>query len=152
MSGRKTAFEMQKRRKEVANLYLKGYTQQQIADKLEVSRQTINGDVQAVLAQWRDETSHDMSERVAKQAMELADMRLRAWSAYQKAVGENRDGQSEKRPRSEKELNALALLLRIQEREAKLYGLDAPNRTEVSTPEPIQIKWLMSDESNDTDT
>ena len=149
MSGRKTAFEIQKRRKEVANLYLKGYTQQQIADKLEVSRQTINGDVQAVLAQWRDETSHDMSERVAKQAMELADMRLRAWSAYQKAVGENRDGQSEKRPRSEKELNALALLLRIQEREAKLYGLDAPSRTEVTNTEPIRIIWTFNDGTND---
>ena len=149
MSGRKTAFEMQKRRKEVANLYLKGYTQQQIADKLEVSRQTINGDVQAVLAQWRDETSHDMSERVAKQAMELADMRLRAWSAYQKAVGENRDGQSEKRPRSEKELNALALLLRIQERESKLYGLDAPSRTEVTNTEPIRIIWTFNDGTND---
>ena len=152
MSGRKTVFEMQKRRKEVASLYLKGYTQQQIADKLEVSRQTINGDVQAVLAQWREETSHAMSERVAKQAMQLEDMRLRAWTAYTKAVAENRDGQSEKRPRSEKELNAIALLLRIQEREAKLYGLDAPNRTEVSTPEPVQIKWLMSNESNNTDT
>ena len=152
MSGRKTVFEMQKRRKEVASLYLKGYTQQQIADKLEVSRQTINGDVQAVLAQWREETSHAMSERVAKQAMQLEDMRLRAWTAYTKAVAENRDGQSEKRSRGEKELNALALLLRIQEREAKLYGLDAPNRTEVSTPEPVQIKWLMSNESNNTDT
>ena len=152
MSGRKTVFEMQKRRKEVASLYLKGYTQQQIADKLEVSRQTINGDVKAVLAQWREETSHAMSERVAKQAMQLEDMRLRAWTAYTKAVAENRDAQSEKRPRSEKELNAIALLLRIQEREAKLYGLDAPNRTEVSTPEPVQIKWLMSNESNNTDT
>ena len=152
MSGRKTVFEMQKRRKEVASLYLKGYTQQQIADKLEVSRQTINGDVQAVLAQWREETSHAMSERVAKQAMQLEDMRLRAWTAYTKAVEENRDAQSEKRPRSEKELNAIALLLRIQEREAKLYGLDAPNRTEVTNTEPIQIKWLMSNESNNTDT
>ena len=152
MSGRKTVFEMQKRRKEVASLYLKGYTQQQIADKLEVSRQTINGDVKAVLEQWREETSHAMSERVAKQAMQLEDMRLRAWTAYQKAVEENRDAQSEKRPRSEKELNAIALLLRIQEREAKLYGLDAPNRTEVTNTEPIQIKWLMSNESNNTDT
>lgn len=150
MSKRRPDIEIVKRRKEVASLYLKGYTQQQIADRLEVSRVTINRDVQAVLAQWRDETSHDMSERVAKQAMELADMRLRAWSAYQKAVGESKE--NGQRPKSEKELNALALLLRIQEREAKLYGLDAPSRTEVSTPEPIQIQWLMSDESNDTDT
>ena len=152
MAGRRPDIEIVKRRREVARLYLKGYTQQQIADQLEVSRVTINRDVQAVLAQWQEETSHDTSERVAKQAMELADMRLRAWSAYQKAVGESKDGQAEKRPRTERELNALALLLRIQEREAKLYGLDAPTRTEVSTPEPIQIKWLMSDESNDTNT
>lgn len=150
MAGRRPDIEIIKRRKEVARLYLKGYTQQQIADQLDVSRVTINRDVQSVLAQWREETNHDTSERVAKQAMELADMRLRAWSAYQKAVGEGKD--AEKRPRTERELNALALLLRIQEREAKLYGLDAPSRTEVSTPEPIQIKWLMSDESNDTNT
>lgn len=153
MSSRRPKIEMIQRRKEVARLYLAGYTQLKIAEILGISRITVNRDVQAILAQWQEETNHDVGKLVAKQSMHIEDIRLRAWSAYQKAVGEGKDGElGEKRVRGEKELNALALLLRVLEREAKLYGLDAPTRTEVTNTEPIEVIWRMVDEADNSDT
>lgn len=70
---------------------------------------TINADVKAVNARWMAESTRNMGEARSQMLARLYDLR-------EKALGEKR----------------YELALRIEERIAKLLGLDAPARTEVT--------------------
>lgn len=57
MSIKSAAFERDARRRRVAELYLAGITQREIAKELDVSVGTINADIKAIQKQWRSEAS-----------------------------------------------------------------------------------------------
>ena len=126
---------IEKRRATVANMCLAGASSRDIAKQLGVSDATVSNDLKAMREYWKKEQVTATQEAIAQQLAELDWMRTQV------------------RGNSDVKLTLkIRTLLDIQQQEAKLLGLYAPTRTEVSAPEPIQIKWLMSDESNDTDT
>ena len=126
---------IEERRANIAILSRSGVQVQEIARQLGVSNATVSNDLKEIHAMWREEQIQAIDDAVARQLVELDFLR-------QECIREKGMKTSVK----------VKSLIDIQQQEAKLLGLYAPNRTEVSTPEPIQIKWLMSNESNDTDT
>lgn len=53
-------------RNRITELYLQGWTQQQIADELGISRQTVNADVKVLLSQWKKRRDHIQDEFASK--------------------------------------------------------------------------------------
>lgn len=122
--------QITERRRNVASLYLRGHTQQQIADVLQVSQPTVSNDVNWLLAQWRDEHQHETDLRVAKHLEELAAMRRDAWELV---------------PEGKERIDAL---LKIQDRETRLLGLDSPKRQQVEHSGDPVLKVIYTDERN----
>lgn len=108
--------ELENRRNSVAEAYLRGNTQQQIAAALGVSQATISKDVNFLLRAWREQREATIEDAVTLQIEELRRVRREAWRKY---------GKSE-------EYKWLDMVINIQKREATLLGLDAPKRSEIT--------------------
>ena len=106
---------IEQRRKLVAANLLGGMNYRELAEVCGVSIGTISSDVKIILGRWRKEQVADTSD-YAQMELRRLDKALNA--IWNKVI----DGQ----------LDALDRFLRIQERRAKLLGLDAPNETQLS--------------------
>lgn len=87
MSGRDKRPKIQRDRDRatVAELRLKGWTQQQIADYLEVDQSTISRDLRALELQWKESALRDFD---LDRAMELERLRLAEreyWQAWERS-------------------------------------------------------------------
>ena len=100
----------------VAHLYFRHITQVEIADKLNVSRQTVSRDIKALESMWRKRLIDDP---VAVRSRELAELRdMERECAVQYAAS------------TKKERGWVTTRLSVKERIAKLLGLDAPTKQE----------------------
>jgi predicted transcriptional regulator len=99
------------RRAQVAEMYRKGYTQMQIAVALGTTQGTVSRDVRWLLDEWQKTHVHEVNDAVTKQLDELRELRLNAWKQFE---------QTERKA-------WLDVILNVQEREAKLLGLNAPS-------------------------
>lgn len=124
----KTTVKTQERRKEVAKLYLRGVSQTEIAERLGVVQSTISKDVSALLEQWKATQERTIDDAVTRQLEELKQIISTAWQCL---------FQSESDDAKAKWLD---VIMKAQDRESKLLGLDAPKRTDVTTAgEPIKL-------------
>ena len=112
------------RRRRVVGFLLGHATQEEIARREGVNRQTINADVKALREMWRKELIDDPVAIKAQELAELNDMELDCIRGY--SLTHDRSWIAERRL--------------IKERKAKLLGLDAPVRQEHSGPEGGPIK------------
>ena len=108
----------------MAGFLLGHATQEEIARREDVNRQTINADVKALREAWRKELIDDPVAIKAQELAELNDMERDCIRGY--ALTHDRVWISERRL--------------IKERKAKLLGLDAPVRQEHTGPEGGPIK------------
>ncbi len=105
------------RRRNVASLRLRGFTQREIVDNLPrlkivnpetgdpYSLGTINGDIKAIREDWRRRAAEDMGEHIARILAELSEVKRAAWA--EKDFGSS---------------------LRAIEKEAKILGADSPDK------------------------
>lgn len=93
------------RRTEVSTLRLRGHTQREIADKLRVSVGTVNGDIKAIEADWREQAATDVQSYKGRILAELAEVKRAAWA--------QRD---------------FRVVLQAIKSECDLLGLDAPQK------------------------
>lgn len=123
------------------DLWVGGWSYSAIADRFKIGQKTVENK----LRRYRSQRTRDERETILVRESELLDhLRRRlleivdgdAMPAYQQgrpikdADGEPVDDHSQR-------LAAIDRLLRIQERQAKMLGLDAPARTEVITTEQV---------------
>ena len=73
------------RRKQVAELYLKGWSQPAIAQHLEVSQATICGDLKAIRQDWRDSAIRDFDALRDAELQKLDLIEKEAWSAWERS-------------------------------------------------------------------
>lgn len=118
---------VQARRERVASLRARGRTMREIASELAeegivnpdtlepYSLPTIKGDIDAIRRQWQGNANQDTAAMVADQLAEIAEVKRAAWGGKR-----------------------LDLVLRALEREAKLQGLDAPTRIDLSVMSQVQ--------------
>jgi len=148
------------RRRNVANLYLQGAWQPEIARQVGVSQSTISRDLAVVRRQWLKEASRDYDAKVAEELAKIDAVELEAWTEWNKSKDRKRAKKTTKESRKGQKVQSVeetttietllpeARYLEIIEkciaRRCKLLGLDAPERREVTGAEggPIQIETV----------
>lgn len=97
--AKRTPFEIERDRATIANLYLQGNTQQEIAGKLNLSRDAIQHDLMRIREQWQKSTIYDFNDAKTKALAELDHLKAVAWDAWERSKkGRKKTSQSETRP------------------------------------------------------
>lgn len=125
---------IEQRREQVAQLYLAGANQTAIAKQLGISQPTVVRDIQYVKAMWKESQIEAMDDAVTRHLTELDFIREQLRNDYQNS----------------KSITTLKELIRVQEREAKLLGLDAPVK-QVTNHSPQRIEIVFGDQDAPTD-
>jgi hypothetical protein len=73
------------RRKQVAELYLQGWSQPAIAHQMEVSQPTICADLKAIRRDWRDSAIRDFDALRDRELQKLDLIEREAWGAWQRS-------------------------------------------------------------------
>jgi transposase len=79
--ARKT--EIAQRRKNVAELYVQGWTQMQIADKLQIGQATVCYDLQKLQKEWRESRIRDFDAARELEIQKLDRVEREAWAAWE---------------------------------------------------------------------
>lgn len=134
---------IENRRQMVARLRLRGITQREIQQALEVqgsinpetkeawSLGTINADISVLEAEWRKRASDEIDNLKARQLAEIAEIKRQGWT--------NKD---------------LAIVLRALSMEVDIIGTKAPTRNEVTGKDggDLSIKLTWGDPGDNADT
>lgn len=141
-------------RQRIAELRLKAWTQQQIADEVGVSLSTVIRELAILHAHWREEASEDIAAIKARELHKLDRLESEAWRAWEasRKPGERKVYEGGKLSRKEvtgqtgdpRYLNAI---MGIQDRRSRLLGLDAPVKFAPTTPEGQAIDLRSHDAS-----
>lgn len=139
-----------------SDLFLKGYSYMAISEKLNkqlavwgetytITRQGVFHDIKDVLEEWRNEHKEDINTYVDRELKKLDKIECEAWSAWVNSLGERvrqRLRVDKDKPHQGPQLEEvtkesiggdprfLDLLMSVQQRRAKLLGLDAPVKIE----------------------
>lgn len=81
--ARKT--EIQQRRKQVAELYVQGWTQCAIAEKLNVTQACICIDLQKLMKEWRESRIRDFDTARELEIQKLDRLEREAWAAWERS-------------------------------------------------------------------
>jgi len=148
------------RRRNVANLYLRGDWQPAIAEKVGVSQSTISRDLAVVRKQWLKDASRDYDAKVAEELAKIDAIELEAWTEWEKSKDRKRAKKMTKKSLKGDavqlieetatietllpEARYLEIIQKCVVRRCKLLGLDAPERREFTGAEggPIQITTI----------
>jgi transcriptional regulator with XRE-family HTH domain len=113
---KRSRFQREKDRLTTEDLYLKGHTQQEIAERLGVTQQQISLDLKSIRKMWLKSLLHTHDEAVSIELARLDKIATEYWEVYHRSV--EADGVGDVRP--------LAGLADITQKRAKLLGLDQP--------------------------
>lgn len=140
MAKVRNPIQAQRDRVEVARLYLQGYTQLQIADKLEIDQSTVCRDLQVIKRQWRQEALGHANELIQAELERLRLIEQQAWDAWnhsrQNTIGatvheqlqEALGGNVATRSRTDSKVGEnsyLETILKVIQQRVKILGLDA---------------------------
>lgn len=147
-SGNKRA-EMIARREQVASMYLRGMSQQAIADNLGCGQATVSRDLTAIQADWHQSALIDIDEAKSRELARIDQLERTYWIEYElsredrestmtKAVqAGDATARKEATKRTEQRLGDPRYLSGIQwciERRCAILGIDAPKKQEHSGP------------------
>lgn len=131
--------EIAERREIVAAMLAQGVPQAVIAERLGHSRQTITADALHVVQKRTSELNEYADQIIAKQTAELEAIREKAWQVvrtkhYQitKEGTVAKDDEGRALLDTAPNVSAMQLLLKVQEREARMLGTDQPKKIDVN--------------------
>jgi len=84
LSSTEKLTRVQKRRR-IAQLCLRGATQQQIADELGVTQGAISQTIARISAEWQASAAKDIAECKARQLAEVSEVKAEAWAAWERS-------------------------------------------------------------------
>lgn len=90
-------FEIQQRRHAVAERYLLGQTQWQIARSLEVDQKTVSRDLEAIRSEWRSAALRNYDAKVDEELARLDRAEREYWSAWERSKQERQSSRTRKR-------------------------------------------------------
>lgn len=139
-------------RLEIAEMYLKGRYQSEIAAELGVSQSAISKNLKAVREEWLKSALVNFNEAISKELAKVDNLERVYWESWERSLTpfKSKTVKAKGNPRTEEELKASAeqtlktedrngdprYLQGVQwciEKRCKLLGLDAPDR--------VQIDW-----------
>lgn len=163
-AGKRTVEQREADKVFCTDLFVKGYAYREIATKLnehnrqkgltyELSYKTIFMDINQVLIEWKKERFREVDNYIQVELRKLDKMEVELWEAWEKsksgkrktkiAGGKIEDGQIKGGDLDSRQLEDtngdpryLDLLLKVQERRAKLLGYNAPVKLDVCSIPP----------------
>ena len=134
-----------RRRESVADLYVQGLTQSQIANQLSMSQSNVCKDIKAVQRQWRDSSIRDFDTLRERELKKIDRLEVEAWNAWQRSQKPSQeatistDGSTQKTVKKVAEQTGDPRFLDqiskcIASRRA-LLGLDAPTKIAPTSPD-----------------
>jgi hypothetical protein len=131
-------------RRRVADLYLQGWIQADIADEVGVSQATVCRDLQALQASWLDSALTDFNEAKAQELAKVDRLEREYWQAWQRSCENAETLRQEGDPKqpptkvvktSKGQAGDPRFLQGVQwciERRCKILGIDAPQKIDVN--------------------
>lgn len=163
-AGKRTVEQREADKRFCADLFVKGYTYRQIAEKLnayneengldyKLTYKTIFMDINQVLVEWKKERFDCIDNYIQLELKKLDKMEVELWQAWENSKGSKRktkitggrvdNGVATGGELAERTLETtdgdpryLDLLLKIQDRRAKLLGYNAPVKLDVYSQPP----------------
>ncbi len=137
--------QIELRRTQVADLYLKKWKQAAIAHELGVSQATISNDLKAIRKEWKESRLCKTDEAIMEEVKSLEVVEREAWDGWQrsqKPAETTRMMQKNGEKRVEKTIREragdprfLQIVLSATEKQHKLLGLDAAAKAALKTPD-----------------
>ncbi len=163
-SGKRTAEQRDADKRFCTELFVKGYTYRQIAEELNehnremgmeytLTYKTIYEDINAVLIEWKKERFENIENYIQLELKKLDKMEIELWQAWERSKagkrktkiigGEIKNGTLKGGMVDNRQLEDtsgdpryLDLLLKVQDRRAKLLGYNAPIKFSVESQPP----------------
>lgn len=163
-AGKRTVEQHEADKRFCADLFVKGYAYRVIADRLNeynhengleysVTYKTVFMDIQQVLSEWKKERFKDIDNYMQLELKKLDKMEIELWDAWEKSksakrktkiiggsISDNSISGGTLDSRQIEDNNGdpryLDLLLKVQERRAKLLGYNAPVKVDVYSAPP----------------
>jgi len=136
--------EIARRSAKVAEHYLAGLTQEEIAAKLGVGKATVSRDLKRIHARWQEIAIDAREEWVRKELARLLIVEREAWRGWKRSLKDRQvrttkqtESGTEETEKVEGQAGDPTFLARVLDcirRRADLLGLDAPTRSELSGP------------------
>jgi len=148
MAGRRrSASELTRDRRRIADLYLSGWTQTAIAEEVGVSQQTISGDLKALQKDWLASSLVDYNEAKAQELAKVDRLEREYWVAWEASKADKKVETTEKaagkkatrskaQVRREGQVGNPSFLSGVQwciERRCKILGIDAPTGIDLTS-------------------
>lgn len=144
--------QIAKHREIIASLYLKRYSQQEIADHLGINQATVSRDLAVLQAEWKQAALHSLDEAKAKELAKIDELEREYWlewraskvekqSTLTEQVDGGKGGRRKAQIRKEERLGNAAYLTGVQwciDKRCKLLGLDAPDRLDAVVKTAIE--------------
>ena len=147
MGARKrSTLQIARDRKRIARLYLKGFYQAEIADRLGISQPTVSRDLNTMIEQWQNSSLIDIDKLKRAELAKINNLELEYWEAWENSGGEivtktieriasesGDDGARRAREmiKTEIKVGDFAALRGVQwciDKRCALLGLDAPQK------------------------
>ena len=127
--------DIARRREQVAELYVRGSTQCEIAAALGVSQPTVCFDLKAIQKHWKESAIFDFNTAVGRELLKLEQLEREAWKAWERSQkpsqsavvrGQGTNGDSAKTIRSrDGDPRFLEVIFKCSASRRALLGLDA---------------------------
>lgn len=163
----RTKVQREKDLQQIAEMYLSGRTQADIAHALNVTQQTISNDLKTLQERWLASSVRDFNELRAEQLAKIDRLEAEYWSAWERSKRpRTRKGKKQKSSSGptgnsdessvvveERDGNPawLAGVDRCVERRCKLLGLDAPTKSDINVTQTFAEFVLAAAGDSDLD-
>jgi hypothetical protein len=156
VGSKRTRLEINRDRRQTAEWYLKGWTQQQIADAISddperhytLSRVQISNDLAAIRKDWQASAVRNFDEAQAQELAKVDLLELEYWQAWERSCQDAETRTRKQRLADEGEVKEITKVTKGQagdkrfldgvqwciERRCKILGLDAPQKIAPTDP------------------
>jgi transposase len=144
--------EIENRRQQVSDKYLRGMPQMQIADELGVNQATISRDLAELRKEWLERSINHIDQKKAIELAKLDRLEVTFWEAWElslkdvETITEEVGGKYGPKTTTRREGQSgnpafLEGVLKCINKRCELLGLDAPKRTELTGArgEPLKV-------------
>jgi len=135
--------ELARDRKRIAELYLQGKYQHEIAEELKMSQATVSSDLRKMQAEWLQSALVNIDEVKAKELAKIDQLERTYWEAWQKSCEDAetttatmQGDKTSSQLRKEKSMGDprfLAGVERCIEKRCRIMGIDAPIKVDATT-------------------
>jgi hypothetical protein len=168
MTKRRSTSQLARDRKRIAELYLKGWIQADIADDIGVDQSTVSRDLSVLIDEWREEAVKDITETKAQELAKINVLENTYWQAWkdsqedavtkstEKYMSGTEESTAQKRIKSldktVEQVGDPSFLRGVQwciEKRCAILGLDAPKRVDQQTDGKMEIVVTYAESGRD---